>query len=158
MFIGDIKIFNREKNLLPIAIQQALQHILNRDVGALAPGRYEMDHEGMYFLVQELHTNPASERRLESHVAYTDIQLLLEGEEAMGISRYSPDLQVDEDKLDQTDVIYYKGIVNESYIILKPGIFTVFFPWDVHRVNCSVNESVRVKKVVVKVHNSLLGI
>jgi len=46
-------------------------------------------------------------------------------------------------------------ITNENFVIVKPGEFAVFFPWEVHRPNCQAGDKPsQVKKVVLKVKMS----
>ena len=46
---------------------------------------------------------------------------------------------------------------NESTLTMTPGSFAVFFPSDVHRPGCLLDQSATVRKVVIKVRASLLA-
>ncbi|WP_459979302.1 YhcH/YjgK/YiaL family protein [Paenibacillus sp. YK5] len=158
MMIGDMHKYNEEKHLYPPAIQQGLEQIVSRNLAAQKPGRYELDGQMMYALVQEMSTKPAEEQRAESHMTYADIQLLVSGEEKIGFSRLSAELEMADNQLAARDVAYYKHSHDESEIVLKSGMFAVFFPEDVHRPCCHVNgEKHSIKKIVVKVHRDLWG-
>ncbi|NOU85353.1 YhcH/YjgK/YiaL family protein [Paenibacillus sp. LMG 31460] len=51
------------------------------------------------------------------------------------------------------DIAFYDfSIEEESVIYLKPGMFVVIFPTDVHRPCCCAAESTRIKKIVIKIH------
>ena len=57
------------------------------------------------------------------------------------------------DCLDEKDTIYYKENPNseEKMLLMTPGTYAVFFPEDVHRPFCQVDEPARVKKIVIKI-------
>jgi len=38
---------------------------------------------------------------------------------------------------------------------MEAGSFAVFFPWDIHRPACAINEPASIRKVVVKIRLSL---
>ena len=112
-------------------------------------GRYEIDGNDIYAMVQEYETSPFSEKKFEIHKEYIDIQYIISGEEAMGfesldklvpIGDYAPDAQ-----------LFY---MNDTYdkINLSAGEYVVFFPNEPHAPGAAVGEvPSKVKKVVVKI-------
>ena len=118
-------------------------------------GKSEIDGLNLFCLVSEDLTEPAADRRGEFHQQYLDIQLLLRGEEWIGVGPHDyvsdgadhlhPDLWFVEDE--QT-----------SYLALQPGDFAIFWPGELHRPLCTFNQPAKVKKLVVKVHKDLLAI
>ena len=50
------------------------------------------------------------------------------------------------------DVINLKAPSTYSSLAMKPGMFVVFFPQDVHRPNCNLNRETENRKVCMKVH------
>ncbi len=117
-------------------------------------GKQEIDGLTLFCLVSEELTEPAADRRGEFHQQYLDIQLLLRGEEWIGVGPHGyvaegadhphPDLWFVEDE--QT-----------SYLALQPGDFAIFWPGELHRPLCTPNQPAQVKKLVVKVHRDLLA-
>lgn len=117
-------------------------------------GKQEVDGLTLFCLVSEELTEPAADRRGEFHQQYLDIQLLLRGEEWIGVGPHDyvaegadhphPDLWFVEDE--QT-----------SYLALQPGDFAIFWPGELHRPLCTPNQPAQVKKLVVKVHRDLLA-
>ena len=56
----------------------------------------------------------------------------------------------------ERDVMFYPEVSDENYVCLKPGDFAVYFTNDVHRPNCAVEESMEIKKVIVKIREAAL--
>ncbi|MHC4951330.1 MAG: NanQ anomerase/TabA/YiaL family protein, partial [Planctomycetota bacterium] len=62
--------------------------LLNEDsVRNAAPGKYEVDGENLFYIVDEYETKPIEKGRLEIHRKYLDIQYIVRGEECIG---YAP--------------------------------------------------------------------
>jgi biofilm protein TabA len=152
MIIGHLLNIENEMNLYPVALQQGLTFLLKTDLSLLALGRHEIQDNEMYAMVAEYETQPKEQRRPEAHEKYLDIQYICSGEEMIGSIPLAAVSEVDEDCLEARDVIFYKGVASETEIILLPGMFAVYYPWDVHRPNCnSGKKACKVRKVVVKI-------
>ena len=131
--------------------QKAIQHVLSTDFFALEPGKYPIDGDNVFAIVNEYMTKPVSECDPESHRDYADIQILLSGIERFG---YAPltgqpaTTPYDEEK----DVALYSIATEDlSYITLRPGEFIIFFPSDIHQPQVYTHQPDLVRKVVVKV-------
>ncbi|WP_248929998.1 YhcH/YjgK/YiaL family protein [Paenibacillus hamazuiensis] len=155
MIFGDLKAWEQEKHLYPAAVRRGLEFLQSRDWESVEKGKYPIEGDLMFALVQELDTEPLAQRKPESHITHTDIQFLIRGEEKIGVCRWSPELVVAENRLETDDYALYDSVAGESELVLQPGQFAVFFPWDVHRPCCQVKESMPIKKVVVKIHKQL---
>jgi YhcH/YjgK/YiaL family protein len=141
-----------ELELYPSAIQQGLKYLMETDFSKVPLGRHEIDGGKIYASVAEYESQPKEVRRLEAHRKYLDIQYIAAGQEMIGSGPLSTASEVTEDRLAEKDVIFYKSLSAETYHILQQGMFAIYFPWDVHRPNCHVNETAaKVKKVVVKI-------
>lgn len=158
MIVSDIRSLEQERHLLPAAVQRGLDYVLKQELAQSAPGKYELEGDLMFALVQEVVTRPLAEQKPESHAVYTDIQLLVSGEERLGVSRKDPGFRPVDDQFEARDIAFYDKAQSprESEIVLQPGMFTVFFPSDIHRPCCSVSVDGPIKKVVVKIHRQLL--
>ncbi|SFN24827.1 biofilm protein TabA [Formivibrio citricus] len=148
----------RHKALLPAAIVRGLGALEGRDLAGLPAGRYEIEGEKLFFLVQDAVLRPAEECRPEAHRSHADIQLPVSGRERYGAALPVAGMQPVEDLLDSKDVAFYAAPENEFFLDLDPGSFVVFFPGELHRPCVAVQESTSIRKVVVKVHASLLGL
>ena len=117
------------------------------DLLSIAVGTYEIDGKAIFAIVQEYDTKDEKDCFLEGHTKYIDIQYMVQGTEMMGITtKGNQKIQsFDVDK----DYTFYEG--ETSYIKVGAGMFTLFFPDDLHRPCIRVGNETKVKKVVVKV-------
>ncbi|MCF5863229.1 YhcH/YjgK/YiaL family protein [Aeromonas veronii] len=118
-------------------------------------GKTEIDGLNLFCLVNEDLTEPAADRRGEFHQQYLDIQLLLRGEEWIGVGPY--DYVSDGADHPHPD-LWFVDDEQTSYLALQPGDFAIFWPGELHRPLCTFNQPAKVKKLVVKVHKDLLAI
>lgn len=142
-------------NKYPKAIQTAIEYLKSNDFVAMEPGVYEIQGKDIYAQVFDAETGAAAERRPEVHEKYIDVQFLASGEEKLGFTPDTGKYEVDE-RIDERDLIFYKSVENEGFIVATPGCYSMFFPEDVHRPAVAVNEPMKVRKVVVKVKVALL--
>lgn len=106
-------------------------------------GKYPID-EG-FFLVQEYQGKEDCDALCEIHEKYTDVQIICENSEKIGVV-------IERDKLNvvdgEKDIVKFR--VSDETITLKQGEFAVFFPREIHRPCIKINES-PIKKIVFKV-------
>lgn len=146
---------NEDIALYPKAIKEAIEYLKSKDFLTMEPGTYVIDGENMYALVMDLETKPAKEKRPETHQDYLDVQFLVTGKERLGFKADVNNDPIVEAKTEQ-DIYFYDEIENEGYVISTPGNYCVFFPNDIHRPGCMVDEPIVVRKVVIKIHKKLL--
>ena len=113
-------------------------------------GRYDIEGDDLFALVASYETSPAEERQFEAHKKYIDIQVILKGEETIGVS-LANDLPLIETYSEEKDVMFFESPEAISTLVMKPGYFAVFYPHDIHRPNCLLQGKQAVRKVVVKV-------
>jgi len=138
----------------PEPIQKALDFLTKEDTKDLPVGRYELDGDNIFVLIQDQTTAPAAEKRAESHRNYIDIQYLFSGEEVQGYAMLAPDKKGEEPA--GKDNIFYDTVENESFVTLHPGEFTVYFSNDIHRPNCCKDAPQNIHKAVVKIKEALI--
>jgi len=131
-------------------IAKALETLKETDFTKKENGRYDIDADNLYYLVQRYTTEPAEKRRPEAHEKYIDIQYLAEGKEMMGYCLLE-ELEVDIPYNEQKDIIFYKQPENIGCIHLLPGVFAILYPQDAHMPKCQLEGPADVLKVVVKV-------
>ena len=130
-------------------------------LAGLAPDAEEREYplrgKDLYASVASYETRPGGDP--EAHRIYVDVQCLLSGAEAVG---WLParGLQVKTPYSPAKDIEFYDVRLEEqSRILLRPGLFAVFFPWDAHAPGLVAGDApARVKKVVVKIKRELLGL
>ncbi len=126
--------------------KEAFEYIASTDFTQLQCGRHEVDKDNIYVNVDEYYTK--TESRPEYHKKYIDIQFLVSGQENIG---YCPlkEILINESFNEEKDIGFGLGKVN--YSKLEKGIFMILMPQDAHQPCMAVNESQKVRKVVVKV-------
>ena len=113
-------------------------------------GRYELEGENCFALVQTYTTKPAAQGTFESHRRYIDIQFIQAGVETL---LWAPlhTLQVTQPHQPDKDVAFYAMPARTTPIHLSAGEFTIFFPEDGHAPGLEYGCSSVVRKVVIKV-------
>ena len=129
-------------------INKAFAYLKQTDFSKMELGKYEIDGESIFALVNEYNTKDESEGKLEAHKKYIDVQFVAKGSEQMG---YAPleNQKVLDDYNQQNDITFFTG--EKSFTQVDEGMFAIFFPTDVHLPGIKVNEKSYVKKVVIKV-------
>lgn len=158
MITGFLSDATQHKSVLPAAVSKALAILQQQDLANLAAGRYEIEGDKLFYMIQETTLRPLENSRSEAHCNYADIQLPLTTRERFGVSLPQPQLAKTEDLLEAKDVAYYATPENEYFMDLDPGSYAVFFPEELHRPCVAIDQPVPFRKVVVKIHRSLLGL
>ena len=127
-------------------VYQALSYLAKTDFTTLPLGKYEVDGENIYYIVQEYQT--AKDKEVEAHKNYIDIQLLLSGEEMIGVAPLSTPKTLTRE-VPEKDCYFYKAQTRP--ILMQPNTFWVLFPTDLHQPGMAVNAPTHCRKVVFKV-------
>ena len=125
--------------------------LLNEDpVRNAAPGKYEVDGENLFYIVDEYETKPLQEGCLEIHRKYLDIQYIVSGEECIGVAPLEG-LTEETPYVGQRDLAFYEYEPSMSKLHLKQDMFAIFWPNEPHMPGRSINKTETVKKIVVKI-------
>lgn len=142
----------------PAAIVRALDFLKNTDLQVLPGGRHAIEGDMMYANVDDVETKLFETTKPESHKNYIDIQFMVKGQENMGFFVDHGRVKPIESYPERDCYFYPNESVDEGHIYCPEGYYTVFFPSDIHRPLLAVNDKpIKIRKVVVKVHVSLLG-
>jgi biofilm protein TabA len=158
MFFGALANWAEQQSVLPPAVVKAVEAVRQQDISQLAAGRYELEGDQAFFLVQDVTTKILADTRSEAHHLYADVQLVISGRERFGVALSNPGLPPLEDRMKEGDIAFYPSPSNESFIDLDPGMFAVFYPEELHRPCCAVDKPSAVRKVVIKLHRAQLGL
>jgi YhcH/YjgK/YiaL family protein len=82
--------------------------------------------------------------------------MVVTGEELHVVARQSERNLPVENEITNKDYALYQEVENEFELNLKPGMFVVYFPDDVHRPACSRCGGMETKRVVIKINKALL--
>jgi YhcH/YjgK/YiaL family protein len=134
--------------LLP-GLEEAMEW-LGRFDPAAPDGRYPIDGERIFALVQRYETGPSTEKRFEAHRRHVDVQFVAAGAERILHTPLSG-LEVDEPYSEESDVVFFRDPPFSSSILVRAGEFAIFAPGDAHKPGCMAGGRDAVCKVVVKI-------
>ena len=147
--IGNLASCEEYYQLNPL-FEKAFAFLKRPDLAALPAGRYDIDGNRCWANVQEATLVAPSERKLEAHRRFIDIQAPVTGPETIGLAEMdAAALALPFDV--ENDCVLYSG--PSKPVTLKPGEFAIFFPpADAHAPCCrAAGGPEKIKKVVVKV-------
>lgn len=110
---------------------RTFEHLLKTDFSALPNGRYEIEGEEIFMMVQECNLKNPAEASLEVHDRYIDIQLILEGRESFGWSDRTA-LVAPRGEMDTARDILFFDDRPSTYFTLGAGEMAILFPGDGH--------------------------
>lgn len=156
MFFGHIS--QVDEKLYPEALRVALNYLKNTDFEALPLGRYRIKGDDIFVQVLDVETKKREEILPEIHHKYIDVQYLHKGSEIIG---YAPDFgenQIAVPYEENRDIMFYRQAKGESLMVMQEGSFAIFFPNEIHRPAITLNREQIIRKIVVKVAVSELGV
>jgi len=112
------------------------------------PGKYEIDGDNVYLLVQKYISKPYAESKWESHRDYIDIHYVENGEERIGFPGIG-DLTATTSYEADGDYTLYAGEGN--MLVCGRGHFALIFAEEQHMPCVAAGEPSVVDKIVVKV-------
>lgn len=118
----------------------------------LPEGRYEVDGENVYAMVQSYETTPEKDKKWEAHKEYIDLQYVVCGKETIYWTHEKtlvPCAEYNSEK----DYTLYEGPEGTG-VKLSNGYYSILFPEDAHKPGCIWDEKQTIKKIVVKVKYS----
>ncbi|TDX01337.1 YhcH/YjgK/YiaL family protein [Dinghuibacter silviterrae] len=129
--------------------QKAFAWLRQTDLGTLPKGRYDIEGDRVFAMVNEYETVDPQGQKMESHRVHIDLQYMARGTELVGhdfLRAQQPSKAYDPD----TDFMLYDE--NPSFFSrFEEGMFAIFYPEDLHMPNIHPGEPGWVKKVVVKI-------
>jgi YhcH/YjgK/YiaL family protein len=128
-------------------IAAALDHVASTNLAAAPAGRYELDGDRVFVLVQDYTSKREGDGRWERHRRYIDLQLVVSGRERIG---YAPVSTLVEGPYDpDRDIAFLTG--RGSYVTLSAGQFMLLWPNDAHMPGIDAGRPEPVRKLVVKI-------
>jgi YhcH/YjgK/YiaL family protein len=132
---------------LHAGFREGLGFLSRKDLAGLASGKYELQGDRLFALVNRDPGRGHAGARLEAHRKYIDIQLLVDGSEEIG---WRPTAECREvtDPYDESRDIMFFAEEPLAWINLPRGKFMIFYPEDAHAPLASTGDNV---KAVIKV-------
>jgi YhcH/YjgK/YiaL family protein len=147
MIIDNIRNLNLYSFSNP-GIIRAFDFIMKSDFENLPDGRYDIDGDNVYALVNSYETKQRKDCFPEAHKKYIDVQFVAKGKELLG---YMPFNGQKVYKVYDSEKDYMLFDEEPSFISFSENMFAVLFPDDLHMPGINSGECGNVKKVVVKV-------
>ncbi len=136
-------------------LKELIERGLSLDDGTVT-GKFELDGSKITVTFSNDRLEPASERRLEVHAAYADIQIVLKGTEKYGYLS-GTELKLVENRLEKDDVAFADIKEQCSYRDLGAGDAVVFLPGEYHKPLCVADSCQFVRKAIFKVSKDLIS-
>jgi YhcH/YjgK/YiaL family protein len=130
-------------------LQKGLDFLRSPEAASMPVGRFEIEGDRLFALVQEYSTRPQKDCFWEAHRKYIDIQFVSAGVEDIG---YAPlaSLKIVDPYDSAKDMMKLTG--NGSVLRTSAGMFAIFFPHDAHKPCMAPNGVIApLRKIVVKV-------
>jgi YhcH/YjgK/YiaL family protein len=137
--------------IISLHFEKAIDYALTTDFARLEAGRYGIDGENAFAIVNEYTTKPEAECAWESHLKYADIQIMISGVEKFGYTPLTDQLPNNTYNPEEDVLLYSFTKDGFSKITLHPDRFIIFFPSDIHQPELFSQSPAPVKKVVIKV-------
>ena len=130
---------------------KAFAFMRRADLADLKPGRYEIDGDNMWAMIQEAKLTPFGDvQRTEVHGTYIDIQAPLDGPETIGLLKLTAKELAALDFNAEKDYALFDR--KTRAVTFLPGDFGVFVPpYGAHAPCKALDGATRVKKLVIKV-------
>ncbi|MDR8391066.1 YhcH/YjgK/YiaL family protein [Aliifodinibius sp. S!AR15-10] len=131
---------------------KAFAFLKEADLKAIEEGNHELDGQDVFVMVSKYNTKNHKDVPFEAHKEYTDIQYVVSGSEYIGVADVSS-ATVTTPYEEEQDIVFYDNVVDGQHHLAQPDTFFIFFPGMGHSPGRKVEDSVPVKKVVIKVKN-----
>lgn len=129
-------------------IRKAIDYLMVNDFSEIKNGKYEIEGNKLYAIVNTYDTKDEKEAYLENHRKYIDIQYVESGTELIGYLPFDGQ-KVYKEYDEENDYELYDESC--SYVKIEKGMFAVFFPGNLHKPGIKSGNISNVKKIVVKV-------
>jgi len=137
---------NRYADLHPL-FPLAFEFLRNTDLKALVPGRYPVDGERLFAIVESAPGRSREQAKLECHRKYIDIQMVLEGADEMGWKPLQDCREPIADYRAEKDIQFFHDDP-ASWIVTPPGAFCIFCLQD---ANAPLVSDGQIRKVILKI-------
>ncbi|MBQ8606336.1 MAG: YhcH/YjgK/YiaL family protein [Clostridia bacterium] len=131
--------------------KKAFDFIKKATAESYPAGKYEIDGDNVYAMVQEYTTRQEDDCKYEGHRKYIDIQYMIDGIEyidVVDLNKTKPITEFDA----QNDYSFFEKTEKANSCVVCNGDYAILFPHDIHRPGRAYkNEPAPVRKIVVKV-------
>ncbi|MDR0733236.1 MAG: YhcH/YjgK/YiaL family protein [Dysgonamonadaceae bacterium] len=129
--------------------RKAFRFLASPEFPHLTEGKHVIDGENLFVNISEYATKSKEDLKCEAHIKYADIQVVISGEELMGLTPLSDTRN--HTPYDEEKDVYFVEPNDMRYYLADTSLFFIFFPNDAHRPAVKVTNSLPVKKAIMKV-------
>lgn len=151
---GFMQRWEEEKYAYPRAFDVGMSFLLNQNPLLLERTKHAIDGDRIFVQLAEPMTKTRSP--FELHKEYIDIHVLLQGREKQSWSSMPPSEAPFKDELAENDVAFYPAQKNPGTLLLSPGQYVAYLPWELHAPCGAVENPERIVKAVIKIRRSCL--
>jgi len=127
--------------------EKIFKFLRSQSLQELPEGRYDIDGNNAYMMVQIREGKKVEDTKLEIHDSYIDIQMPLQGVETIGWSDRSHCTELAQPYDASKDIAFFADAA-EVFFTLEPMSLAILFPHDAH---APLIGNGTIKKIVVKV-------
>jgi YhcH/YjgK/YiaL family protein len=131
-------------------LERAFEYLSRTDLASLPLGRTDIEGDDVYVMMSEGETKPPEQVKFEAHRHYIDIQLVVRGQESIGVAPVAA-LTTAEPYDPAKDIEFFAVPREAATLELHAGDFAVFAPGDGHRPSLHLDGPHVSRKAVVKV-------
>lgn len=156
MIFDSLKNFSKYSVFTEDTTKKIVDFLAKADMN-LPIGRNEIDGDKLFASVQSYTTRDLEASVYEVHHEFVDIQLILAGEESLYYTT-DEDVKVTKEYASEGDCALFAFKKETATMLnLQLGDFAIFLPYELH-MPCvdSLNGKKEIRKIVVKIHKSLL--
>lgn len=146
MILGSLNNTDRIEQMHP-GFKTFFDYVKANDLLGEELGKIEIDGDKLFIINAELDGKLPEDAALEGHREYIDIQLLLEGSDAIGWKPLEDAEEISVDYDEENDLIFYADECDEI-INLQVGQFLVLYPEDLHAPGIGDG---KIRKLIAKV-------
>ena len=108
MIVGLLSDVSAQQSLLPAVLVRSIEALMKLDPGRIEAGRYELEGDKLFALIQDVESRSFEESRTEAHSKFADVQIPLSASERYGFSLPQAGLALIEDRMGANDVAFYE--------------------------------------------------
>ena len=149
MILDTLPHWRRYAATLP-GLETAFAYLQTLDTGC-PNGRYELDGDRVYCLVQRYRTKPREQAAFEAHRNYADVQYILAGRETILWAPLAALTTVTKPHDPSRDIGFFATVTGATPVHLGPQQFAILFAEDGHAPGVEADGAADVVKAVVKV-------
>ena len=134
-------------------LKKAFEWLGNEEWKTLPDGRYDIAGDDVYANISSYSTKDPAAAKFEKHIVYTDVQMMIEGNERCFVTKDEKVYGKAECEYKAAnDITFFEGASKGSHeVVMTPGNVAVLFPEDAHMPAVAYDVSAPVRKVVIKV-------